>query len=137
MEQDNNASTSQVPENTNTLIFSSSTHSRILANNTIESQERTDKLYAENKILYPYKDFSQLRPHKGADSHIFDTGKEPYRRPGKKILQIKDSVMFNDNYKENTKTFTFQKRRVNDNCNTDNNTGSRVFPTAKDAVTNE
>lgn len=102
---------------------------QVLATDPVESRDKTDKLYRENKILYPYKDFSKLRPHKGVESHIF-SGEAETKRPGKKILAIKDSVSFGENNLPVNKNIRFHKRRI-ECSNTDYNTGSRIFPTDK------
>ena len=40
--------------------------------NLLRSGNKTEQLYKENKLLYPYKDFSRLPKRKGVESHIFD-----------------------------------------------------------------
>ena len=101
---------------------------KILNTNKSEARDKTDQLYRENRILYPYKDFSQLRPHKGVESHIF-SGDATNPRPGKKILEIKDSVKFDYGPDAGKGKIRFHKRRI-ECSNTDANTGKRIFPKA-------
>lgn len=90
--------------------------SEVAANSTFRSLLRggnkTEQLYRDNKLLYPTKDFSQLPPKKGIDSHIFDKGPAERIVPGKKIRPIKDSVIFNDDYVETNPSIKYQKRRA-------------------------
>ena len=90
--------------------------SEVAANSTFRSLLRggskTEQLYRDNKLLYPTKDFSQLPPKKGIDSHIFDKGPAERIVPGKKIRPIKDSVIFNDDYVETNQSIKYQKRRA-------------------------
>ena len=91
--------------------------SEVAANSTFRSLLRTgnktEQLYRDNKLLYPTKDFSQLPPKKGIESHIFDTNGPAERIvPGKKIRPIKDSIVFNDDYVETNPTIKYQKRRT-------------------------
>ena len=106
----------------------SEANSRIISQNTIESRERTEQLYKDQKLLYPYKDFSQLRPHRGTESHIFNTEPNEPIRTGKKIINVKDSVIFNDNYKERPAPNKFHRKRVENNLNYNTNTRARIFP---------
>lgn len=91
--------------------------SEVAANSTFRSLLRTgnktEQLYRDNKLLYPTKDFSQLPPKKGIESHIFDTNGPAERIvPGKKIRPIKDSIVFNDDYVETNPHIKYQKRRT-------------------------
>lgn len=94
----------------------------------LEASDKTAELYRENKMTYPTKDFSKLRPHKGAESHIF-SGENIKPAPGRRILDVKDSVKFD--YGDDQGDMKFHKRRV-DCINTNANTGSRIFPKGND-----
>ena len=75
--------------------------------------EKTEKLYKENKLIYPYKDFSQLRPNRGPKPQIVNmVGTEDKYTYGKIIRPVKDNVMFNDDYVETNHDFRRQKRQI-------------------------
>ena len=81
--------------------------------NLLRAGNKTEQLYKENKLLYPYKDFSRLPKRKGVESHIFDDKlKEEKIIPGKRIKPIKDSVVLNDDYIESNQNIRFQKKRT-------------------------
>ena len=99
-------------EHNQTLVSENAANSTFRS--LLRTGNKTEQLYKENKLLYPTKDFSQLPPKKGIESHIFDTNGPAERIvPGKKIRPIKDNIMFNDDYVETNPNIKYQKRRTN------------------------
>jgi len=91
------------------MITESNAHSTF--HNGLRTNEKNN-IYADTKILYPYKDINKLPKSKKNISNFFEGKSKEIKNQAKKHFEVKDNLMFNDNYVENNKSFRMQKRRT-------------------------